>query len=117
MANITWLEEDGYDEELDDQGIKGEFVYNADGYKLYLKTDGPYGFIKVFTNKGAVPKELASQQWTDVTMARAAVANYVEKQHSKVKLKPKGEPAKIKSEAATKRKMTEVANKAKEQDG
>jgi len=111
MAKATWLEE-GFEEDDDQENeVKASFPLNADGDTLYLKHDGPYGFIKVFSTRGPVPGILANQAWTDIISAKIAVQNYIERNISPPKLRPKGEPAKIKSAGATKAKQTQVANK------
>lgn len=114
MANVTWLDDEPEEDFDNDEKIKGRYLLNLEGDCLYIKAQGPYGHLKVFSTRGPVPKQLANQVWTDPNMARNAVEYYVKANVSSTKMKPKGEPAKIKSEAATKAKETRVANKQEE---
>lgn len=102
-AEITWIDDEEEDDEFGDgeEKNKASFPVNAEGNCLHIRIAGPYGFFKVFTDKGPVPKELAGA-WTDLKMAKASVQRYISQTVSQVKFNPKGEPAKIKqSKVAT----------------
>jgi hypothetical protein len=92
VQSIEWIDDETEERNEDNRAT---FPVNADGDCLHIRVTQPFGFLKVFTSKGPVPKEL-SGSWTDINMAKATVENYITNNISRVKFKEKGEPAQIK---------------------